>query len=78
VRDFALSWRDIILVGARIVPDRKATARSTARSMSTKARKKSKRKRALWAVVAQLTVIDLVFRSISISTLPSAWWTSWR
>ena len=69
LKGFALSWRDIILVGGGLFLIAKATREIHGEVDGDESHaKKSGRKRALWAVVAQLTVIDLVFSLDSIIT----------
>ena len=69
ISSFALSWRDIILVGGGLFLIAKAT-REIHGEVDTDghAAKTGGRKRALLAVVAQLAVIDLVFSVDSIIT----------
>jgi predicted tellurium resistance membrane protein TerC len=66
---YSLSWRDIILVGGGLFLIAKATREIHGEvDADGHAAKPGGRKRALWAVVAQLTVIDLVFSLDSIIT----------
>jgi predicted tellurium resistance membrane protein TerC len=66
---FALSWRDIILIGGGLFLIAKATREIHGEvDADGHASKRGARKRALWAVIAQLTVIDLVFSLDSIIT----------
>lgn len=65
----SLSWRDIILIGGGLFLIAKATREIHGEvDADGHAAKSGRRKRALWTVVAQLTVIDLVFSLDSIIT----------
>ncbi len=67
---FALSWRDIILIGGGLFLIAKATREihSEVDPDAAHLHQVTGSERALWAVIAQLTVIDLVFSIDSIIT----------
>ena len=64
------SWRDIILIGGGLFLIAKGTREihGEVDADGGHSGRKSARKRALWAIIAQLTVIDLVFSLDSIIT----------
>ncbi len=68
VRDFAFSWRDIILIGGGLFLIAKATREIHGEVEGDGEAQAQRRERAMTAVVMQLAVIDLVFSIDSIIT----------
>ena len=66
--DLTLSWRDIILLGGGLFLILKATREIHSEVEGEEEDRTEPHKRALWTVVAQLAVIDLVFSIDSIVT----------
>ena len=66
--DVTLSWRDIILIAGGLFLIAKATREIHGEVEPGEEAGRSARERALWAVIAQLAVIDLVFSIDSIIT----------